>query len=60
MPDMQMCRGELFDAELETSQVCNIRETCYRYKAKPSMYQAFGPPAKDFTSEEGCENFISD
>lgn len=58
MPDIQMCRGEYFDPELETSQLCKVRQQCYRYTARPSEYQAFGPPGKDFESETGCENFV--
>lgn len=31
MPDITLCKGE----------GCKIKETCYRFKAKPSEYQAY-------------------
>lgn len=49
MPDISMCQAE--DTEIEErdsgsyikrleTNVCPLRETCYRFKAKPSMYQS--------------------
>jgi len=45
MPDISMCTGEN----------CPLKEKCYRFKAKPSSYQAFfsDPPV---TNGE-CEYF---
>jgi len=31
MPDITMCKG----------QNCPLKENCYRYKAKPSLYQSY-------------------
>ena len=39
MPDITMCSGK----------DCPLKETCYRYKAKPDEYQSYfmEPPYKD-------------
>ena len=39
MPDISMCKGN----------DCKLKETCYRYKAKPSEYQSYfiDAPFKD-------------
>jgi len=39
MPDITMCSGE----------ECPLKESCYRYTAKPSRYQSyfFEPPIED-------------
>jgi len=48
MPDITMCRGE----------GCNIKETCYRYKAQPSeYYQSYFLGAPFFT-KNNCEYHI--
>ena len=47
MPDITMCKGDQ----------CPLKETCYRYKAKPSMYQSYFvdiPLKEDGT----CEYFM--
>ena len=55
-PDISMCQAE--DTEIEerdnssfikrlNTNVCPLRDKCFRYKAKPSMYQSFS----DFRSE---------
>lgn len=45
-PDISMCQAE--DTEIENSyikrlntNVCPLRDKCYRFKAKPSYYQSF-------------------
>lgn len=38
MPDISMCNNK----------ECSFRETCYRFKAKPSYYQSYS----DFTEFE--------
>ena len=45
MPDITMCMGG----------DCPLKETCYRYKAKPSEYQYYflEPPFKD----ENCDHY---
>lgn len=56
MPDIQMCVGAaITDAE---PAICNRRDACYRFTAKPSEWQAFGPPGEGFTQIDGCSNFI--
>ena len=52
MPDISMCQAE--DIEIENSYIkklgtnmCPLREKCYRFKAKSSMYQSFS----DFRGE---------
>lgn len=48
MPDISMCPGT----------DCNIRETCYRYKAKPDQMQSYSNFC-DYVSEyEDCEYFL--
>lgn len=43
MPDITMCTGE----------GCKLKETCYRYKAKPDQYQYYftKPPVKNGNCE---------
>lgn len=63
-PDIAMCQAE--DTEIENSyikrlntNVCPLRETCYRFKAKPSMYQSFSDFRDDLNKEKTeCGHFI--
>lgn len=36
MPDISMCMGE----------ACELKQSCYRYKAKPSFRQSYIDPEK--------------
>ena len=49
MPDITMCPGK----------DCPLKETCYRYKAKPSDYQSYfaEPPYKEENEHEKCEYY---
>jgi hypothetical protein len=49
MPDITMCKGE----------GCEVKETCYRFTAKPSEYQqAYFPETPSVNG--GCEYYIND
>lgn len=49
MPDISMCFG----------MGCPVKETCYRYRAKPSGYQAYftQPP---YIGKERCDYYWGD
>jgi hypothetical protein len=47
MPDISMC----------TNIFCPLRETCYRAKAKPSMYQSYAPFTYD-KKKKDCEYYM--
>ena len=46
MPDITMC----------VNSACPIKETCYRFKAKPSEYQSMAHFEPD--ADGSCYNFI--
>jgi hypothetical protein len=54
MPDIQKCSGA------KDGDTCSIRESCWRYKARDSYNQAYGPPIGDFKPETGCDGFMSE
>jgi hypothetical protein len=45
MPDITMCDG----------QGCELKSTCYRYKAEPSMYQTYFTEAP--IEDEQCDYY---
>jgi hypothetical protein len=45
MPDITMCNG----------QGCELKSTCYRYKAEPSKYQTYFTEAP--IEGEQCEHY---
>ncbi len=47
MADISMCEGK----------DCNLRETCYRFTAKPSEYQSYFTPT--LIKNNGCEYYIN-
>ena len=63
-PDISMCQAE--DTEIKDSKiirlgtnVCPLRETCYRFKAKPSLYQSFMDFRDDLNKEKTeCGHFM--
>jgi hypothetical protein len=44
MPDISMCRNE----------ECPLKDSCYRYVAEPSHYQAYGK----FEYKDGCDHYL--
>lgn len=50
MPDITLCQ----------SHNCPMRETCYRYKAKPSEYQSYfvEPPYKMVEGKIECDYYM--
>ena len=53
MADIQMCTATGPDG-----RVCLLAHLCYRQTAPRSEWQAWGPPAPDFTPATGCANMI--
>ena len=45
MADISMCEGE----------GCDVKNTCYRFTAKPSEYQSYFAPTP--VENEGCEYY---
>jgi hypothetical protein len=64
MPDISMCQAE--DIKIEDNKiirlgtnVCPLREICYRFKAKPSMYQSFSDYRNDLNKKKTeCGHFM--
>ena len=64
MPDISMCQAE--DIEIKDNKiirlgtnVCPLRETCYRFKAKPSLYQSFSDFRNDLNGDKTeCGHFM--
>ena len=63
-PDISMCQAE--DTEIEernnssyikrlNTNVCPLRETCYRYKAKPDKYMQSFSDFRDALNEDKTE-----
>jgi len=50
MPDISMC----------TNNECPLKETCYRFKAMPSHWQAYSSftPIKDDKDQYTCDYFM--
>ncbi len=64
MQDISMCQAE--DTEIKDSyierlgtNVCPLREKCYRFKAKPSRYQSFSDFRDDLNEDKTeCGHFM--
>lgn len=64
-PDISMCQAEdikIVDDNKMTrlgTNVCPLRETCFRFKAKPSFYQSFSDFRDDLNEEKTeCGHFM--
>lgn len=49
MPDIAMCKGD----------GCLVKEMCYRYTAKPSLYQSYfvTPPFVEKDGVQDCDSY---
>ena len=64
MPDISMCQAEdinINDSKITRlgTNVCPLRETCYRFKAKPSVYQSVNDYRDDLNEDKTeCGHFM--